>query len=115
MPTMRPSDVRNAMSEDDLLEYVTDLADVFGWRCYHTHDSRHSQRGFPDLVLVRARRLIFAELKSAKGELTVEQKAWIEALAYLEGDVVEVGSPPGKVEVHLWRPTDMAEIERVLR
>lgn len=118
MPMARPSDIRDAMSEDQLLEWVVDVADLFGWRTYHTHDSRHSQRGFPDLVMVRGRRVIFAELKSANGTLTPEQKGWLEALLYVSsGDAITGSNPKGvaEVEVYLWRPSDQAEVERVLR
>src|SRR5688572_19177552 len=32
---------------------VVKYARLMGWTAYHTHDSRRSQAGFPDLVLVR--------------------------------------------------------------
>ncbi len=38
------------------------LLKTLGYRCYHTHDSRRSQPGFPDLVAVRDR-VIYLELK----------------------------------------------------
>jgi VRR-NUC domain len=67
-----------------------------GYRVYHTHDSRKSEPGFPDLVLVsrRQRRTVFAELKTPEGTLTEDQSWWIAALA-------EAGQ-----EVHLWRYAD---------
>lgn len=89
---------------------VIELARLCRWRCYHTHDSRHSAAGFPDLCLVRESdresggRLIFAELKSARGRLRAEQRAWLDALG---------ASVPG-VEAYLWRPADWPAIERVL-
>ena len=48
---------------------VVDLARTLGWRVYHTYDSRRSQPGFPDLVLVRER-ILFLELKSETGKLS---------------------------------------------
>jgi hypothetical protein len=61
---------------------------------YHTHDSRRSPSGFPDLVIVfpRTGALLIAELKSATGKVSAAQQKWIEALD---------GSPAG---VHVWRP-----------
>ena len=57
---------------------VIEYAELHGWRVYHTHDSRRSQAGFPDLTMVRAEpRLIFAELKSEGGKPTDEQTAWL--------------------------------------
>ena len=48
------------------------LARLTGWCFYHTHNSRHSAMGFPDLCLVRGNRLIFAELKTVTGKLTAD-------------------------------------------
>ena len=98
------------------------LADGSGWRGYHTHRSDRSPAGFPDLVLVKGYRLIFAELKRQKGGKTsTAQLEWLEDLERLtrlpqvhHGDCPEVPSP---VEVYLWRPLDLLDgtIERILR
>ena len=70
------------MSEKDFQAAVLEVAKVNGWMAYHTYDSRRSQSGFPDLVLVRGAVCIFLELKSdSKGaKESDEQKAWIKAL-----------------------------------
>lgn len=81
------------MTEDELLRKVQALAKRRGWLSYHTHDSRRSDPGFPDLVLVRKDRLIFAELKSAKGRPTPEQSTWL----------ISLGNT-GAAEVWLWTP-----------
>lgn len=89
------------------MRQVIDLAKVNRWRLYHAYDSRRSAAGFPDLVLVRPPRLIFAELKTAKGRLTREQGGWLTDLGAL--------ALPG-VEVYVWRPDDWNEIvERLKR
>jgi hypothetical protein len=92
------------VSERELTAYVRDVARAFGWRRYHTWLSKHSPAGFPDEVLVRSGRLIFAELKSERGRLSDEQEAWLEQLRAVPG-----------VEVYLWRPAEMDEIATVLR
>lgn len=71
------------MLERDLQAAVVELARMLGYLTYHTHDSRKSAPGFPDLVLVHPRSgaLIFAELKSATGKVTREQDEWLRALA----------------------------------
>jgi hypothetical protein len=70
------------VTEAQLQQMVIDLARYCGYLAYHTYDSRRSQRGFPDLVLVHQQtgRLMFVELKSEKGRIRPEQKVWLEAL-----------------------------------
>jgi len=92
------------VSERDLTGYVRDLARALGWRRYHTWLAKHSPGGFPDEVLVRPPRLVFAELKSERGVLTLDQEGWLEALRQVAGG-----------DVYVWRPPDMDEIARVLR
>jgi hypothetical protein len=59
---------------------VVELAQLLGWRVCFTHDSRRSPAGWPDLVLCRPPELIVVELKSARGSVRPEQRAWLEAL-----------------------------------
>lgn len=92
-----------AISEKEFQRQVVRLARMHGWRVYHTRDSRGSDKGFPDLVLVKGKRVLWAELKGAKGRLRPEQRAWLEALE-------EAGC-----DARLWRPGDWPEIERTLR
>lgn len=82
-----------AMSEEDLMTAVRDLAARLGLRCYHTHDSRRSDAGWPDLAIV-GRRMILRELKTETGRVRPEQDAWIE-------DLQSAG-----VDVDVWRPSD---------
>ncbi len=94
-------------SEADLQAKIIEWADFRRWRHYHTHDSRRSDEGFPDLVLVRLTRLIFAEIKSEKGVSSPAQLAWLEDLR---------GATRGwTFEVYLWRPSDWDRIEEILR
>lgn len=85
------------LSERQWQQLVIDFARIHGWRHYHTHDSRRSAAGFPDLVLVRGAELVFVELKSEKGRLSAEQELWLLALG-------ATGA-----EVHAWRPSDERE------
>lgn len=82
-----------------LLEY----AHYRRWRTFHTYDARRSAEGFPDLVLVRPPRLIFAELKSDTGDVSPEQRKWIEALGACAG-----------AQAFIWRPIDWVQIVEVL-
>lgn len=81
---------------------VEAIARTAGWLVYHTHDSRRSVPGFPDLVLVCGPRLIFAELKTQKGRITPDQQRWLDALT------------AASVEVYVWRPADNDDVVATL-
>ena len=81
------------MTEKQFQTWVVSIAKLNGWLVYHTYDSRRSEPGFPDLVMVRGGQVIFAELKTEHGKLKPKQKQWIMRLARV-----------GSVEVEIWRP-----------
>ena len=87
------------MTEAELTRAVRVLARMNGWLHYHTFDSRRSEAGFPDLVLVRKSRVVFAELKSVNGRVSKDQSLWLEALR-------RAGQ-----EVYLWRPKHLLDGE----
>jgi hypothetical protein len=92
----------NEMVEKDLQRQVVDLASLLGYRrAYHTYDSRRSQTGFPDLVLVRDR-VIFLELKREKTKTTPAQRDWLKALR-------DAGA-----EVYVVRPRNLDALAAVL-
>lgn len=109
-----------AGSEAAFQQQVLNLAELYGWRAYHTHNSRRSQPGFPDLVLIRGPELIFAELKTDKGRLRPEQEAWIAELERVHIAVQNAASAAQRlaeptlelpaVDVYLWRPSDFDEL-----
>ena len=70
------------MTERELQDAIVTAARLGGWLHYHTYDSRRSQPGFPDLVLVHPHRgeTVFWECKSASGRVTDPQHAWLDAL-----------------------------------
>lgn len=78
---MIAADARN-LTEAQWQAQVEELARLHGWRTYHTHDSRRSNPGFPDLVLVHAsaKRTVFLELKKERGTVRPEQQSWIDDL-----------------------------------
>lgn len=90
--------------EDELQAAAVALAKANGWLVYHTHDSRRSAAGFPDLVLLRGGRLMFVELKAAKGKLSDDQKTWLAALEGVAG-----------VAVYCWRAADWPEVVAALQ
>lgn len=83
---------------------VVRLAKLTKWWVYHTYDSRRSEPGFPDLVMIKPPRVIIAELKSEKGKVTPAQERCLSLFRLCPG-----------VETYLWRPSDMDVIIKILR
>ena len=48
---------------------VKQTAELCGWLAYHTHDSRRSDGGFPDLILAKPPWLLVFEAKKGKKEV----------------------------------------------
>lgn len=109
------------MTEAELQHAVIQLAHVHGWMVAHFRPMKDYKgqwrtpvaadgKGFPDLVLVSQTTIMFIELKSDKGRLTVEQKDWHDQLY---NATIAVGTPFSNV----WRPRDWNDgtIERMLR
>lgn len=90
--------------EADFQAELIRAAKRMGWRAYHTHDSRRSEEGFPDLVLASRtqRRVIYAELKRP-GEDPTEAQAWWGETLTAAGE-----------EYHLWRYADWDAALRAL-
>lgn len=97
---------------------VVAYARLMGWTVWHdvaTNAPRacrqckaplnlpRNDAGFPDLVLVRRPRVVWAELKSERGKLTDDQADWIRTLRACGQDV------------HVWKPSDWRDVEEVLR
>lgn len=82
------------MKEAQLQELVRRAAITAGWLYYHTHDSRRSDPGFPDVVMVRSGRALFRELKTQTGKLSAAQEEWGRKL-------IESGC-----DFAVWRPVD---------
>ncbi len=91
-------------TEKDFLEQLVAAGKRLGWRSYHTHDSRRSEPGFPDLVMAspNQRRVIFAELKTEGGQLSDDQAWWA-------GVLTAAGE-----EYHCWRPRDWDTVLQTL-
>lgn len=92
------------ITEKEFQQQILDLAQLQNWRCYHTWNSRNSQQGFPDLVLVRPPRVIFAELKIGNNKPTPDQRIYRDLLLRCPG-----------VEYYLWLPDCWEQIKQVLR
>jgi hypothetical protein len=101
---LTPPTVVPAVSEAVFMAAVVKLAKEHGWSVYHTHDSRRSPSGFPDLVCVRGHVCLAWELKSADGIVTLQQAHWLQLL----GQVTQV-------EAGVWRPAEWEAVVQRLR
>jgi len=98
-----------AITERDWQNQVHRLAFSLGWKYYHAPDNRPVNgriqkvvAGFPDLVLVKGERLIFAELKRELGIVAEAQTEWLAALEM------------AGAECYVWRPSQMREVLETL-
>lgn len=115
------------MTEADLQRAVIDTAHALKWMVAHFRPAQTARgwrtpveaegAGFPDLVLVRATRLIFAELKGERGRVSELQRGWLTALLQVCLGIDERLGEPGPVLLQVWTPTDWhsGRIEEVLR
>lgn len=74
----------------------------YGLLVYHTHDSRGSRKGWPDLVVAGPGGVIFRELKIPPRKPTMEQQRWLDLLTQL-GDDATVWTPEH------WRTGEIAQ------
>ena len=101
------------ITEAQFQRQVTDLATRLGWAWLHVERMGNDQgrwrtpvsgplgKGWPDLVLIRGRSLLWVELKGPKGVMTDAQK--------------DLGIVLNKVApYYVWRPSNFNEILEVL-
>lgn len=91
-------------TEAQFLRQVRELAKMLGWAFYHPFLSKWSERGWPDVTLVKPPRMILAELKGEGRKPTESQRHWLDLLKQVPG-----------IEVYLWYPEDLEEIAEILR
>src|SRR5206468_2781955 len=102
-----------AVTENDFLKRVLDLAKLSGFRVAHFRPAMtrsgdwvtrmDGHNGFPDLVLTKGGRLLFCELKVGSNKLTDAQEQWLERLRQVPG-----------VEVYVWKPQHFEQIIQTL-
>lgn len=80
-------------SERQFQGEVVKVAKLHRWWAYHTLDSRGSQAGWPDLVLIKPPRLLFWELKIGSAQLRDEQFECMQLLASCSQIQVQVMRP----------------------
>ena len=110
---LRTQVIPNSESESEFQEKVIRLAIMLDWKVCHFRPGRTIDgewrtpvagdgKGFPDLVLARKPLIIFAELKSESGKMSIDQDEWARIIRECGG------------YYYLWRPSNWEDIVRVL-
>lgn len=84
------------MSEALLDQQIRTMAASLGLLRFHVYNSRHSEPGFPDLVIVGTR-VLWRELKTQRGKVSAAQRQWIRALTDAGQDAA------------VWRPSQLLD------
>jgi len=105
-------------SEASFMAQVVAYAESRRWHAWHDRATNAPRRcpdcgsyrrlprndaGFPDLVLIRRPRLVVVECKRDGEYPSDAQRGWLDAFAACE------------IETYLWRPSDWADVVRILR
>ena len=93
--------------ESEFQAAVIQLAELNGWLVYHAANTKGQLRGqtaagFPDLVLVKGKKIMFRELKIGRNTATTQQLFW---QAHLKS---------GGHDVAIWHPDYWDAIEATL-
>lgn len=96
-----------AMTEAELQDAICEMATRLGWRWNHTPDSRRSNPGLPDLILIHPEHgVLWLELKvqdPRKGRVRKEQRVWLDTLR------------TAGQQAWVIRPADLDFVEQLLR
>lgn len=79
------------MSEKALQNAIAEMAQTLGYLVFHARPAmnkdgtwvtpvKYDGKGYPDLTIVGHDKVLFVEVKSAKGVVSPEQAAWIEEM-----------------------------------
>lgn len=111
-PRSAQAQIARSLTEKAFQSNVVDAARKLGWMVHHSRTARILRKdgtafyatplqgdpGFPDLVLVKGKRILWRELKTEQGTLTDEQHEWQVRLLWAGADYA------------IWRPSMMDEI-----
>lgn len=105
-----------AESEAQFQGRVQEYATLRGWSWMHIQKAQNAAgywrtpvtgnlgKGWPDLFMVRGKRIVAAELKGDRTPISRWQQAVLDALIRVPG-----------VEVFIWRPDDWDDVMEVLK
>lgn len=82
-----------ATPERDLQERCMEWLAYRGWLLYHTWNSMHSTRGFPDVFGINRMMILVVEFKIDRKLVTPEQHTWLERFQAMPHVVARVVRP----------------------
>lgn len=119
---MRDPTTVSVMTEDELLEGITDALTLAGWRWMHIRRSDRitvGHEGFPDIIAGHSEReyVLAWELKAKAGVVMPDQAAWLIALRVpsIDARIIRPEDYDGALEVILKGrdPSDVFEWQRL--
>jgi hypothetical protein len=84
---------------------VVETARLYGWLCHDVFEAAVGPAGFPDLIMLRGRRMLAVWLATNIARVSKARQVWLAAFAELGGNV----------EAVVWRPSDLVSIARDIR
>ena len=101
--------IARSVKEKHFQQTVKAVAQAYGWKPYHTLHSKGSDKGFPDLVLIKEQpdgtcRLLVWELKAEQGKVTEAQAEWLRLFALVPG-----------AQAAVMRPSQLEELTAILK
>lgn len=101
------------ITEKEWSTTVIEIARLNRWLIHHSRPAwvregrmvtaLSGHTGLPDLIMVKAPRLVVVELKTQTGQLTEEQRNWLQAFAEVPG-----------CRAFVWRPADLDTVWKIL-
>ncbi len=76
------------ITETDIRRQVTDYLRIKGWFVFYVLQGLGAYRGIPDLIAVKNGRVLFIELKSARGRQSDHQKKFQADLEAAGGEYI---------------------------
>ncbi len=76
------------ITETDIRRQVRDYLLIKGWFCFHILQGLGAYRGISDLIAVKGGRVLFVELKTARGRQSEYQKVFQADLEAAGGEYI---------------------------
>ncbi|MBA7569206.1 VRR-NUC domain-containing protein [Candidatus Atribacteria bacterium 1244-E10-H5-B2] len=89
---MKKYKLKFKISENDIKHQVKSYLNIKGWFNFHILQGLGAFRGIPDMIAVKAGRVIFLEIKKPGGKLSEHQQRFKETMGGAGGEYYVVRS-----------------------